>query len=68
MKAIYFTPNCGIGIVDFLVEMSDEELYDFATNVVNKHDVAFYDDPHLFAEAFNNGYISDEGYVFFIDK
>lgn len=68
MKAIYFTPQCDIAIVDFLVDMSDEELYDFATNVANKDDVKIYDDPRLFAEAFNNGYISDEGYVFFIDK
>lgn len=66
MKAIYFTPDCEIGIIDFVEEMTDDELYEFA--VANKKDVMVYDDPRSFAEAFNNGYISDEGHVFFVDK
>lgn len=61
MKVFYVNPNEEKDY-DELKEMNENgQLFDYAKKSDNVH---VYDSVENFATAFNNGYISDEGFIF----
>lgn len=48
-------------------EMTDEQKCDLAGSSYNDG-VAWYDNERKFQEAFNNGYVSDQTFIFFVES
>ena len=62
-QVIYISPNCNIDIKRFAAYSDKEKVH----TALHDYNIRLYRSLLDFQDAFNNGYISDEGYVFFID-